>query len=276
MSSWKTTRIPPSPVLAVDHAGEGELLVFLHGIGGNKRNWHDNLPAFAKHWHAVAWDARGYGESEDYEGPLTFTDYADDLVRVLDHFKAERAHIVGLSMGGRIAMDFAARYPQRLLTLTLCDTHPGFAHFSEEKKREFVRIRKEPLLNGGEPKDIAAPVAKTLIGPNASQEAFDKLVDSMSRLHKESYIKSIEASVMGDHSSRLGEIAVPTHVICGSEDRLTTPEMAQGLASQIRGAKLTIIPDTGHLPNIEKPAEFDAAAIAFIRAAGSSPDRKAG
>lgn len=267
MSSWKTTRIPPSPVLSVDHAGAGELLVFLHGIGGNKRNWHDNLPAFAAHWHAVAWDARGYGESEDYEGPLTFTDYANDLVRVLDHFKAERAHIVGLSMGGRIAMDFAARYPQRLLTLTLCDTHPGFAHFSEEKKREFVRIRKEPLINGGEPKDIAAPVAKTLIGPNASQEAFDKLVDSMSRLHKESYIKSIEASVMGDHGSRLGDIKVPTHVICGSEDKLTTPEVAQGLASRIPGARLTIIPDAGHLPNIERPAEFDAAAIAFIRAA---------
>jgi 3-oxoadipate enol-lactonase len=268
MSSWTTVRIPPSPVLAVDHAGEGDLLMFLHGIGGNKRNWHDNIEAFAMHWHAAAWDARGYGESEDYEGPLSFSDYADDLVRVLDYFKAERAHIVGLSMGGRIAMDFAARYPQRLLTLTLCDTHPGFAHFSEERKREFIRLRKEPLVAGGEPKDIAVPVAKTLIGPNASKETFDKLVDSMSRLHKESYLKSIEASVMGDHGASLGDIRVPTHVICGGEDRLTTPEVARGLASQIPGARLTIIPDAGHLVNIEKPAEFNAAAIGFIRAAG--------
>jgi 3-oxoadipate enol-lactonase len=90
----------------------------------------------------------------------------------------------------------------------------------------------------------------------------------MSRLHKESYLKSIEASVMGDHGASLGDIRVPTHVICGGEDRLTTPEVARGLASQIPGARLTIIPDAGHLVNIEKPAEFNAAAIGFIRAAG--------
>src|SRR5690606_4285874 len=112
-------------------------LVFLHGIGGNKRNWHDNLEVFGRYWHAVAWDARGYGESDDYEGPLAFTSYADDLIRVLDHFGAEKAHIVGLSMGGRIAMDFADRYPHRLLSLTLCDTHTGFSDLSDEKKREF-------------------------------------------------------------------------------------------------------------------------------------------
>jgi 3-oxoadipate enol-lactonase len=268
MSAWKTERIPPKPAIAVDHAGSGELLVFMHGIGGNKRNWHDNLPAFASHWHAVAWDARGYGESDDYEGPLDFKSYADDLARVLDHFKAAKAHIVGLSMGGRIAMDFAARYPQRLLTLTLCDTHPGFAHLPDDKKREFIRLRKEPLINGGEPKDIAVPVAKTLVGPNASKEAFDKLVDSMTRLHKESYIKSIEATVMSDNQSRLGEIRVPTHVIVGGEDRLTTPEMARGLVDKIPNAKLTVIPDAGHLVNIEKPAEFNDAAIGFIRSAG--------
>lgn len=267
MSSWTTVRIPPSPMIAVDHAGQGDLLVFLHGIGGNKRNWHDNIEAFARYWHAVAWDARGYGESDDYEGPLKFSDYADDLARVLDHFKARRAHIVGLSMGGRIAMDFAARYPERLLTLTLCDTHQGFAHFSDEKKREFIRIRKEPLVNGAEPKDIAGPVAKTLIGPKAPKEALDKLVDSMSRLHKESYIKSIEASVMGDHGGSLGSIKAPTHVICGGDDTLTTPEMARGLAALIPGAKLSIVPDAGHLVNIEKPAEFNAVAIDFIRTA---------
>jgi 3-oxoadipate enol-lactonase len=270
MTGWTTTRIGPSPHIAVDHMGAGDLVVFLHGIGGNKRNWHPNLAAFAPHWHAVAWDARGYGESDDYDGPLTFGQYADDVVRVLDHFKAGKAHIVGLSMGGRIAMDLAGRYPDRIHTLTLCDTHPGFVHFSEEKKREFIRLRKEPLVNGKEPKDIAVPVAKTLIGPNASQEAFDKLVDSMSRLHKESYIKSIEATVMTDNMSKLGEIRVPTHVVVGGADRLTTPEMARDLTAKIPGAKLTVIDDAGHLVNIEKPREFNEVVIAFIKAAGKS------
>lgn len=266
MTPWHTTRIGPEPFISVDHMGEGDLLVFLHGIGGNKRNWHDNLPAFAQHVHAVAWDARGYGESDDYEGDLDFGDYARDLVRVLDHFGARKAHIVGLSMGGRIAMDFAQNFPDRLLTLTLCDTHRGYSHFSEEKKAEFIRLRKEPLVNGGEPRDIAVPVAKTLVGPNASQEAFDKLVDSMTRLHKWSYIKSIEATVRTDSHDRLGEIRVPTHVVCGADDRLTTPDMAREIAAMIPGATLTIIPNAGHLSNIEQPDAFNQAVVRFILA----------
>jgi 3-oxoadipate enol-lactonase len=269
MSQWTTVRIGPAPHIAVDHMGTGDLVVFLHGIGGNKRNWVDNLPAFAAHWHAVAWDARGYGESDDYEGPLTFTDFSHDVARVLDHFGAKKAHIVGLSMGGRIAQDFAALYPDRLLSLTLCDTHMGFSNFSDEKRREFIRLRKEPLLNGGEPKDIAGPVAKTLVGPNASKESFDALVDSMSRLPKESYIKTIEASAMAGVHGKPADIRVPTHVIVGGEDRLTTPAMCRELADLIPGARFTLIPDAGHLVNIEKPAEFNAAAIAFIRQVGN-------
>ena len=100
MTPWNTKRIGPAPHIAVDHMGSGDLVVFLHGIGGNKRNWHPNLAAFGQHWHAVAWDARGYGESDDYDGPLDFLDYSRDLARVLDHFQAAQAHIVGLSMGG--------------------------------------------------------------------------------------------------------------------------------------------------------------------------------
>lgn len=264
---WETVRIGPAPHISVDHMGSGELLVCMHGIGGNKRNWHDNLPVLAEHFHAAAWDARGYGESDDYDGPLIFSHFSHDLARVLDYFGAEKAHIVGLSMGGRIAMDFAERYPQRIISLTLCDTHRGFSHFSEEKKQEFIRLRKEPLINGGEPKDIAVPVAKTLVGPNASKEAFDKLVDSMCRLHKWSYIKSIEATVMTDSHDKLGEIRVPTHVMVGGADRLTTPEMAQEITQMIPGAKLTVIPDAGHLANIENPAEFNKAVIDFVLAA---------
>lgn len=262
----KTTieKIGPAPRIAVEHAGKGELVIFLHGIGGNRRNWEDQIEGFAPHFHAVAWDARGYGDSDDYEGPLNFGSYADDVVRVLDHFGAKRAHVVGLSMGGRIAMDFVSRYSDRLLSLTLCDTHKGFAGFSEEKKKAFIAARKEPLVAGKEPKDIAEPVARTLIGPNASQAAFLRLVDSMNRLHKESYIKSIEATVMMDVRSDLGAIKVPTMVVVGSEDRLTTVDMAKGLAAEIPGAELAVIDDAGHLVNIEKPDEFNAAVLDFL------------
>lgn len=263
-AQWETVRIGPAPRLAVDHAGRGDLVVMLHGIGGNKRNWHDNLPAFAAHFHAAAWDARGYGESDDYEGPLTFSEYADDLVRVIDHFGAGRAHVVGLSMGGRIAMDFAERHPERLGVLVLCATHRGFSHFPEEKKREFVRLRKEPLVAGGEPKDIAGPVAATLIGRNPAPDVMPKLVDSMSRLHKDSYIKSIEATVYSDSHDKLGEITAPSLVVVGGADRLTTPEIAQEIAGLIPGARLATLPDAGHLVNLERPEAFNHVVIDFI------------
>jgi 3-oxoadipate enol-lactonase len=265
VTAWKTERIGPNPYISVDHMGSGDLLVLLHGIGGNKRNWHDNIEAFGRYWHVVAWDARGYGESDDYEGPLAFTDYADDVVRVLNHFKADKSHILGLSMGGRIAMDFAERYPERLLSLTLCDTHAGFSKLSDEKKREFLRLRKEPLISGGEPKDIAHPVARSLAGPNISPSAYDKLVDSLSRLHKDSYIKSLEATTMMPPHQRLQEIRVPTHVIVGGADTLTTPEMSREIAEQIAGAKLTVIEGAGHLSNIERPERFNEAAVSFLR-----------
>jgi 3-oxoadipate enol-lactonase len=265
LSTLITERIGPAPQLSVDHVGRGDVVFFLHGIGGNKRNWHSNLPAFGAHWHAVAWDARGYGDSDDYEGPLDFLDYARDIVRVLDHFHAAKAHIVGLSMGGRIALDFAALYPDRLLSLTLCDTHTGFAHFSEEKKREFIRLRKEPLEKGLSPSDIAEPIARSLCGPNVSVEAFGALVDSVSRLHKESYIKCIEASTLAGTHGKLLDIRVPTHVIVGGDDKLTTPEMCRSLASEIPNSHFSVIPDAGHLVNIERPGEFNAIAIEFLR-----------
>jgi 3-oxoadipate enol-lactonase len=91
-----------------------------------------------------------------------------------------------------------------------------------------------------------------------------QLVDSMSRLHKESYIKSIEATVKMDVRTDLGNIRVPTHVVVGSEDRLTTVAMAREMANEIPGAVLTVIDDAGHLVNIEKPAEFNAAVLAFL------------
>ena len=142
----------------------GELLILMYGIGGNKLNWITNIEVFGQYFKTVAWDARGYGESDDYSGELKFSDFADDLSRVMDYYNVEKAHLLGLSMGGRIAFSFCEKYSHRIASLILCDTHKGFQHFSKEQQEDFIRLRKEPLLSGKEPKDIAPVVAKTLIG----------------------------------------------------------------------------------------------------------------
>lgn len=260
----ETVFVPSAPRLAVDHMGTGELVVFLHGIGGNRRNWHPNLPAFAAHYHAAAWDARGYGDSEDVAGPRAFDDFRDDLARVLDHFGAAKAHLVGLSMGGRIAASFHHRWPERVASLVLCDTHMGFAHFTAEQREKFVALRRDPLLAGQTPADIAPGLARTLIGDPDDTPVFEALVDSLSRLRTESYIKTIAASVDLDQSSLFEDVKVPTLVLTGSLDRLTPPKLARKIADAIPHSELAIIEGAGHLSNIERPTAFDALVLDFL------------
>ena len=107
-------------------------------------------------------------------------------------------------------------------------------------------------------------MAKTLIGLPENKQTFEALVDSMSRLHKDSYIKSIEASVRGDHADVLHKIEVPTLVVVGEFDRLTPPELAKDIANQIAGAKLEIIKNAGHLSNIENSDEFNKVVLNFL------------
>jgi 3-oxoadipate enol-lactonase len=264
MPAWKTVYIAGPPRIAVDCAGSGPLLVMMHGIGGNRTNWHDQIPEFARSFHTIAWDARGYGDSDDYDGDLNFGDFAADLSRVLDHFDARRAHLVGLSMGGVIALDFVSRWPKRVATLTLCDSLPGFAHLSDGQRREFIRLRQEPLLAGKQPKDIAPTVAKSLLGKSPRPGAFERLVASMSALHKESYLKTIASMANYSRVFDLEAITAPTHIVVGDEDTLTPPATSREMAKRISGARFTMIEGAGHLSNIERPETFNRAVLAFL------------
>lgn len=265
MPTVKSTHIPGHPRIAVDEAGEGKLLVFMHGIGGNKTNWRDQVPLFSKRFRAVAWDARGYGGSDDYEGPLNFGDFAADLLRLLDHYGAKKALLCGLSMGGRIAQDFYERHPDRVAAMVLVATMPGFGEgLSEAQRAEFVRLRKEPLVNGKEPRDIAPVVAKTLLGPRASADAFDRLVASMTALHKESYIKTIEGSMGYRRATDMAAIDVPVLLVFGEEDKLTTPATGKRMHAAIKGSRYVEIPGSGHLVNIEEPGLFADAVMPFL------------
>ena len=257
-------RIGPEPNIAVDHMGSGPLVVFLHGIGGHRTNWYDQLPVFAEHFTAATWDARGWGDSDDYAGPLKFEDICADLERVLDHFGVTSAHLVGLSMGGMFVQDFCARHPGRVASMVLVDTNNGPAKsMSEAEIDEFISLRKQPLLDGKEPKDIAGPVAKTLVSPSASPEIVQKMVDSMSMLHKDSYIKAIEA-VTRYEGPDLTTLRAPTMVVVGADDTLTPPSVHREMADQLPQARYLEIPDAGHLANIEKPAEFNQAVLNFL------------
>ena len=266
MSALQFRKIPGPPDLAVDEAGDGPLLVFMHGIGGNRTNWTEQVEAFAGHgFRAVSWDARGYGDSDDYEGPLDFSDFSHDLAHLLDNYGVGKAHLCGLSMGGRIAQDFYALYPERVATLALVATFAGQSNFSPAERERFVALRLKPLAEEGkEPKDIAPVVAATLRGPDATEEQFQRLIASMAALHKESYMKTVRATAMFERTAELETIRAPTLLIYGECDSLTTPEIGRGLHEKIEGSEFVVVPGAGHLINLEKPAEFEAALLPFL------------
>lgn len=250
--------------IAYDIEGTGPLAVFLHGIGGNRTNWHGQLERFGARFCAVTWDARGYGASADPPQTLQFSDFADDLRRLLDHLQAERAHLVGLSMGGMIIQDFYGRHPERVATLALVDTSPGFATASEEAKREFLARRLEPLEKGLTPADIAPGVVEVLVAKSASAAVREQMRASMAALRVESYRQALHAIVTTDFCSVLPKITVPTLVIVGEEDIVTPPSASEFLVKNITGAALVKIPGAGHLTNLEKPEAFHAALEPFL------------
>jgi len=183
---------------------------------------------------------------------------------VLAHFGAARAHVVGLSMGGVIALDFYAHYPEKVATLTICDSLPGFTNLTPEQRAEFIRLRQEPLLAGKEPKDIAPTVARTLISKSAPPAIFDRMVASMSQLHKQSYLKTIAAMANFAGPFELEKIRVPTHIVCGDEDAITPPAISREMARRIPGSRLTMIEHSGHLANIEQPKAFNEVVLKFL------------
>ena len=253
-----------APRIAADCLGAGEAVIFLHGIGGNRTNWHDQLRAFAPKYRAVAWDARGYGLSDGYDGALDFADFSADLERLLDHLGEQKAHLVGLSMGGSIAVHFYFRCPERVASLTLADTHTGFGALSPAQRQEYIDSRLAPLKAGKSVADIAPVVAGKLLGPHATAEIRARLEASIGALRKDCYMKSLIATVEQDSVGDYSAIQVPTHVMVGEDDPLTTPAISRDLADQVKGAAYTIVPRAGHLSNIENPAAFNAAALEFI------------
>lgn len=246
--------VGPAPRLAVSVAGDGPFVLFLHGIRGNRGNWTKQVDAFSQRYRAAAWDARGYGDSDDHPGALQFEYFSGDVLRVIEHFAVEKIHLVGLSMGGRIARNVAIRWPERLRSLTLVSTSPGFDAMPAEEVKRFVTERSTRS-----PENV-----RKLLGSRARPEAFDVLWESVTQTRDDSYRKTLEASVAQDRGAPIETIRVPTLVVAGDEDTVYPPGMAREVARRIPGAELTLIKGAGHLVNLERPGRFNEVVMDFL------------
>tara|TARA_B100000315_G_scaffold249276_2_gene280258 strand:+ start:5952 stop:6767 length:816 start_codon:yes stop_codon:yes gene_type:complete len=253
------------PRIGFDEIGDGPPAIFLHGIGGNRTTWESQQLAVADMCTAISWDARGYGKSDDYNGPLNFSDFGDDLARLLDARGINQAHFIGLSMGARILMDFFPRYRERVATLTLCDCFFSYATaLSPEKQQEFIDLRQKPLREGKSPADLAPTLIDSLVGPNCSEHARDQLYQSLVDIHVESYLKTIAATITYDASGSLADFDLPVQLIFGEHDKLTPPSIGETMLEKMPSAKMAVIEDAGHLSNLEQPDAFNEILRAFL------------
>ena len=243
--------------------GTGPVLLFLHGIGGNHHSFDWQLPAFASHWKATAWDMPGYGKSTPMED-MTFEKLAHAVAGLLDHLKAPTAAIVGHSMGGMVAQEFMVHYPERTSAVVLSGTSPSFGRSNGEFQEWFLSQRLAPLDRGLSPSDFAEELVPNMMSVNPPRKAVEAAICSMSALPAETYRTALHCLVKFDQREALGNITCPTLVLAGEFDEAAPSPMMKKMASYIPDSRFHCLKGVGHLANLEDPDAFNSVILDFL------------
>ena len=239
-------------IIGIDEHGSGGVpLVFLHGVGSDRSAWAPQLAYFGTTRRAIAFDDPGYGESH----PARPSDeaphdrFAAAILAALDALEIGQAHICGLSLGGVVAIALAALAPERVASLVIADSflvHP-----------DGPAIVDRSLAASCDMAALAQARVPVLLGPKADPSLVAELEHVMARIDPAAFRLASRAVWAADQRERATAITVPTLVICGSEDRVTPPALSEAITSAIDGARLVMIEDAGHLPNLEQAALFN-------------------
>lgn len=244
-------------------AGEGTAVLFLHGLGMSRTGFDPQLTELSDRRRCIAWDMPGYGASPLPAGGLTFPLLADAVAALLDRLGLSSAHLVGLSMGGQIALHAALAHPARVRSLALLDTSPAFGLDGTDPE-EWKRLRLEPLEQGAEPAAFAEQVLRGVMGPRVTDAQVAEAVATMSRITAPALAAAVRNLVTHDVRARLGEIEAPTLVLCGELDEETPLAYSEALRDGIAGAELAIVPGVGHVSNLEAPETVNALLSSFL------------
>jgi len=242
--------------LAVVEAGDlsAPTLVLLHGIGSSGDAFADQMPAFSDRWRMLAPDAPGYGESADSAEAPGIDGFADVVARLLDDAEIDRAVVLGVSWGGVIATRFALRHPDRLRALVLADTSRGSGHSPETA--EMMRDRAQQYA--ADPEGFVRDRAPLLVADTTSVEVVARVVSIMATACRmPGYGHAAASLAETDHMPDLGRVDAPTLVVVGEHDRVCPPSDSRRLVEGIPGAVYAEVPETGHLPNQERPDAFN-------------------
>ncbi len=248
-------------------AGEGSLVLLLHGLGGSRISWEPQLASLGADRRVVAWDMPGYGAAAALDHrPVLFGDLAwaaGDLITALGE---STAHVVGISMGGMIAQHLALLRPTMVRSLTLLSTSPAFG-MDGTRPEDWQAARLAPLDEGMRPGDFADRVLRAIAGPTISPAALAEQKAAMARISADALRASIECLVTHDTRDDLPRITAPTAVLIGELDDETPLAYSQYLAEHIARSWLHVIPGAGHLLNVEAPDDVNAIISQHLAAA---------
>lgn len=251
--------------IAYEDTGQGFPLVLVHGHPFDRSMWRDQVRAFSPHYRVITFDLRGYGETTVVPGKTPPEEFARDIAGLLDHLNVADIFLGGLSMGGQIVLEFYRSFPKRVRALILADT---FAQLDDEERRQARYDTADRLMSEG----ISAYADEVLPKMIASQtiEEQPEVAAHVLSMMRGTSPAGAAAALRGraerrDYTPLLPEISVPTLIIVGSDDEFTPVSDAEFMRERISHSRLAVIEGAGHMPNVERPGEFNRVVEEFLK-----------
>jgi 3-oxoadipate enol-lactonase len=258
------------PILSVNSAqicfqetGNGDPLLLLHGLGSSGDDWWFQTPAFAPHFRLIMPNLRGHKQSSALRGPTSIFTLATDIAHLLDALQVERAHVLGLSLGGLVAQLLAIHYPHKVDQLILVNT---FAHLWPTSPREAYTLARRVVVSKFLPPLTTAKVVARDLFPRPDQAALRAEVLARIGVNDvASYRHLVDAIRRFDSRPQLDRIAASTLLITGNRDAVVPRSCQQQLARGIRKVQWHIVRDSGHATPVDQPEEFNRVVLEFLR-----------
>jgi pimeloyl-ACP methyl ester carboxylesterase len=249
---------------------EGTVLL-LTGLGAKRQAWYNQLEVFGKYFRTIAIDNRDAGDSEASKENYSVPDLADDAAGVLQALGVERAHVAGISMGGFISLELTLRHPALVEKLVPVATSAGGLSFAPSNPRIwFSRSWFKMLTRNTEQGELEKRVFAGIMGPGFA-ERNPQVMENIARIGRyrpqtrDGYLRQVRACLTHNVAGRLKQITAPTLVIHGDKDPLVTLPNGKRIAAKIPNARLLVYPGVGHIPIIERAAQFNQDVLNFLR-----------
>jgi len=251
-----------APIASHKERGSGPLLLFLHGLGGNRHSFDRQLDALSDRFRCVAWDVPGYGGSPPMAA-MTFSAFAESLARLIQALGSEPHAVIGHSFGGMIAQAWLSG-GGACGKLVLAQTSAAFGKPGSQWNEDFLKARLAPVDEGLAPRDFARQLITSMFFDRSKAAAIEAAVATMAPLPAATYRQVIECLVAFDERANLERIRAPTLCLAAEHDRTAPAKSVAAMAQRIPGAHYQCLPDAGHLAYVEAPDAFTAAIAAFV------------